>query len=334
MPAVADRLTLLKSAAGFSLAGLLLYLFGRVLGWAAVVSILRSADPVWLTAALAASAICLVCWALGWGIVLSAIGAQVPVHSLVVAQYAATFLNYITPLGKTSGAPVSAYILSTDHRAPYQESLASVTTVTAVNLAPLLTFAGVGAIAISLDANVPERIEPLLLGAGVLTVSFPLVAYLLYTRKPLVIDVVARLASWCSVRVSFIDPDGIERQVSNFFLLLDRVASSRARLLEVLALSYAGWTLFAAPMWLAAKALGVALDPLLVAFVVPASSLASIVPTPGGIGGVEAAIVLLLSGLAGVPVATAGAIALLYRLTSYWFIVAAGSLAALWVGWR
>lgn len=184
MPAVADHRTLLKSAAGFSLAGLLLYPFAWVLGWAAVVSILRSADPVWLTAALAASAICLVCWALGWDIVLSAIGAQVPVYSLVVAQYAATFVNYITPLGKTSGTPISAYILSTHHRAPNQESLAS------------------------------------------------------------------------------------------------------------------------------------------------------IVQTPGGVGGVEAAIVLLLSGLAGIPVATAGAIALLYRLTSYWFIVAAGSLAALWVGWR
>lgn len=334
MPVVADRWTLLKSTAGFLVAGLVLYLFGRVLGWGEVFSVLRSADLTWLAIAAITSAAGLVCWAWGWGLVLSTVGSRVPVHSLVVTYYAASFVNYITPLGQTSGAPVSAYILSTDHRAPYQESLASVMTVSGLNVVPMLTFTGIGAVAISLDGNVPTLVEPVLFAAGLVTIATPLFAGTLYTRKPFVVDVVSRICEWLSIRFSAIEPDRIEQQVGNFFLLLDRVGSSRSRMLEVLALSYAGWALFVAPMWFAGKALGVTLDPLLVAFVVPTSTLASVIPTPGGVGGVEAAIVLLLSALAGVPVTTAAGIALLYRVTSYWFIVVLGSLAALWVSWR
>lgn len=334
MPVVADRGTFRKSAAGFVLAALLLYLFGRVLGWGEVISVLRSADLVWLGIAAAASTLCLLCWALGWGVVLSTVGARVPFPSIVVAYFAAAFVNYVTPLGQTSGAPLSAYILSTDHRAPYQESLASVMTVSGLNVVPMLTFTGVGAVAIAVEGDIPALIEPVLLGAGLLTVATPLLVGTLYSRKPLVIDVVSRCGGWLSLRTSTIDATRIERQVGNFFLLLERVGRSRTRLLEVLVLSYTGWALFIAPLWFAGRALGVALDPLLVAFVVPVSTLASIVPTPGGIGGVEAAIVLLLSTLAGVPVTTAAAIALLYRLTRYWFVVAVGGLAALRVSWR
>lgn len=334
MAVVADRRTTLKSAAGFVLAGLLLYLFGRVLGWAEVLAVLRSADPAWLAAAATASALCLVAWAKGWGLVLRTVGVRVPLPSLVLAYYAASFVNYITPLGQTSGAPVSAYVLSTDHRAPYQESLASVVTVSGLNVAPMLSFAGIGAMALALRGAVPESLRLPLLAGGAATVSFPLVAYLLYVNKPRVVSGVSRCAGWCSRRTSLVDAAEIDRQVGNFFLLLERVGSSRARMLQVLVLSYVGWALFAAPMWFVAHSLGVTLSPLLIAFVVPASTLASVVPTPGGIGGVEAAMVLLLTTLGGVPVATAAAIALLHRLTSYWFIVGTGAVAAGWIGWR
>lgn len=334
MSVVADRRTVLKSVAGFALAGLLLYLFGRVLGWNELLAVVRSADPTWLAVAAVTSALGLVCWAAGWGLVLATVGAHVPFRSLVVTYYAASFVNYVTPLGQTSGVPVSAYILSTDHRAPYQESLASVTTVTGLNVVPMLTFVGVGAVAVALDGAVPALVEPVLFAAGLVTVATPAVAATLYSRKPLVVEFVSRCCSWLSLRTSAIDAERIERQVGNFFLLLSRVGRSRSRLLQVLGLSFAGWALFVAPMWFAGKALGVTLDPLLVAFVVPVSTLASVVPTPGGVGGVEAAIVLLLSTLGGVPVATAAAIALLYRLTSYWFVVAVGSLAALRVSLR
>jgi uncharacterized protein (TIRG00374 family) len=334
MTAVVDRNRLLKSAAGFALAAFAIYLFGRALGWEALLGALARADPAWVVAASASAALCLcLCvWTLSWRHVLSTVGVGIPWRSLVVNYFAATFVNYVTPLGRTSGAPVSAYILSTDHRAPYDESLATVATVTTLNLAPMLTFAGLGALTVA-GGDVPGRMTPVLAGVGGLCVAAPMVTLGTWRVRDHVVDGITA-AGWVSVRTGLVDPDDIDRRVRGFFTILDRVGRSRWELLEVLTLSYVGWVLFAAPLWLSAKALGVHLDPLLVAFVVPASTLASVVPTPGGIGGVETAIVLLLTGLGGVPAATAGAIALLYRVAGYWFVVTLGGLAVLSVSTR
>ncbi|GAB7093122.1 hypothetical protein JCM30237_02740 [Halolamina litorea] len=334
MTTVADRETLLKSGAGFALAGLVIYLFGRVLGWAAVTETLGEADPRWIAAGAASTLLCLGTWTGSWQRVLAGVGVRIPWSSLVVDYYAATFVNYVTPLGRTSGAPVSAYVLSTDHRAPYREALATVATVSTFNVAPMLTFAGVGALAVARRGDVPGEVTPFLAAIGGLCVALPLLALVLWHQSERVVGTVTRAATWLSARTSHVDPTGIERRVTEFFLLLDRFGNARWRLVELFVLSYVGWTLFAAPMWFAAKALGVHLDPLLVAFVVPTSTLASVVPTPGGVGGVEAAIVGLLTGLTGVSAATAGAIALLYRLSGYWFVIAVGGLAALRVGAR
>ena len=334
MAVVADRRTVSKSAVGFLLAGLLLYALGQLLNTSAVLAVVSTASLPWLALAVASSALCLVTWAEGWGLVLRTVGVRLPLPSLVVAYYAASFVNYSTPLGQTSGAPVSAYVLSTDHRVPYPESLASVVTATGLNVAPMLTFAGVGALALVLEGTVPDLFQPVLLAGGAAVVSFPLVAYGLYDNRFRVIEGSSRIAGWCARRTALVDADVVDRQVGNVLLLLERVGSSRARVAQVLVLSYVGWALFAAPMWFVARSLGVTLSPLLVAFVVPASTLASVVPTPGGIGGVEPAIVVLLTTFGDVPVATAAGIALLHRLTSYWFVVATGAVAAGWVGWR
>jgi len=334
MTAVVDRRSLRTSTVGFVLAGVVLYLFGRVLGWGAVLDTLARAEPRWIAGGLAATTLCLSTWTRSWQRVLHGVGVHIPWRSLVVSYYAATFVNYVTPLGRTSGAPVSAYVLSTDHRAPYRESLAAVATVSSFNVVPMLTFAGVGAIAVARRGSVPGDVTPLFAGVGALCVALPLVALGLWYGKARVIGATTVGAAWLSARTGYVDADGIERRVREFFLLLDRFGDSRGRLLELLVLSYVGWALFAAPLWFAAKALGVHLDPLLVAFVVPASTLASIVPTPGGVGGVEAALVVMLTGLAGVPAATAGAIALLHRLCGYWFVVAVSSVAALRVSAR
>jgi uncharacterized protein (TIRG00374 family) len=57
-----------------------------------------------------------------------------------------------------------------------------------------------------------------------------------------------------------------------------------------------------------------------------ATTIASTVPTPGGVGAIEAALVLVLTN-AGVPDAVAWAAVLLFRLINYWFPTIPGYLA-------
>ena len=82
-------------------------------------------------------------------------------------------------------------------------------------------------------------------------------------------------------------------------------------------------------LWLCCYALGVSLS-FLAVFVAFTLGIAvgTATPTPGGLGGVEAALVGALV-VQDVPAALALAIALLYRLVSYWFGLIVGSLA-LW----
>ena len=51
-----------------------------------------------------------------------------------------------------------------------------------------------------------------------------------------------------------------------------------------------------------------------------ANTVASVAPTPGGVGAIEAALVAVLTGL-GVEPATALSIVLVFRLVTYWLTV-------------
>ncbi|MFP5334032.1 MAG: YbhN family protein [Actinomycetes bacterium] len=84
----------------------------------------------------------------------------------------------------------------------------------------------------------------------------------------------------------------------------------------------------AGALWASVQAVGGSLTPLAVVVVLLAgSAVGSSVPTPAGVGGVEAA---MTAGLvaAGVPLAQAAPAVLLYRLATFWLLVPLGALAA------
>jgi uncharacterized protein (TIRG00374 family) len=88
-------------------------------------------------------------------------------------------------------------------------------------------------------------------------------------------------------------------------------------------LTILAWSAEAGRLFFVMQSLDVAVGPLAALFTVAAVSLALIVPTPGGLGGVEAAFVLVL-GVFGVSVPVALTIALLDRLISYYSLIVFG----------
>lgn len=333
MPGI-DRKTLLKTAVGFLLAAVLLYLFGWALGWQLILAVLGHADARWVLVACASTSLCLVLWAKGWDIVLDVVGVDIPFARLVPTYYAATFGDYVTPFGKAGGGPLVAYVLSTHDRASYEEAFASVFTTDSLNLLPFFSFAGIGVVVLAVGGEIPLAIRSAVYVLGGMAIALPLVGWVLWRREAWFVRTVVGVARWLEARTGRVDPEEVESRLVAFFSHIDRVATSRRRLAEVVTLSYLGWALFAAPMWFAGQAVGVDLNLWLVAFVVPASSLASFVPTPGGLGGVEAAVAGLLVTLGGLPLEVAAAIAILYRIASYWYVLLVGGVAAFWVVYR
>jgi uncharacterized protein (TIRG00374 family) len=327
----ADRETVVKTVAGFGIAVLVLYLVATGLGTDRVAGALAGADLRWIAAGCLSTLLCLALWGRAWQVVLRQVGVDVPYRRLVVTYFAATFANYVTPLGQAGGEPFIAYVLARDTDAPYEDSLASVVTADLLNLLPFFTFAAAGLSVLLLGADLPTAVRPLAFGLLGMAVGVPAIAAGGWWFREVVKRGVVRLVAPVARRTDRVSLEGVRRRVDDLYTAFGRIATNRRTLVEATLFAYAGWVFFALPLFFAGRALGAPVDPLLVLFVVPASTLAGLVPSPGGLGGVEVALVALLAGLTPIGAATAFALALVYRVASYWFALVAGGAAALLV---
>ena len=329
-----DRESAVKVLAGFAIAGAILYYFGRVIGWNSIFVTLRGADFKWVAVACLSTTISLVIWSRAWDTLLEVVGVDLPPFVITVTYIAATFADYLTPFGRAGGGPFVAYVLSRHDRADFQDSLASIVTADSLNLIPFFSFAAIGYVALVATGQFPKQATTLLWGLGVLFVLIPVLAYLFWTRRELVEHladaVVAPIARW----TDRIDQHSIRGRVDAFYFRIDQMAVDRRALAETVGYAFAGWVFFTLPLYFAALTLDVHISPLVVLFVVPASTVAGFVPTPGGLGGVEAAIVGLVVALTGLAPGTAAALALIYRVASYVYVLLLGGVSMLYVVYR
>ena len=326
-----SRQTVLKAAVGFLVAMLVLYLLASGLGITELRSVLAGAELGWIALACLSTLLCLVCWGKAWQVVLREGGIQVPFRRLVVTYFAATFANYVTPLGQAGGEPFIAYVLSRDTGASYEDSLASVVTADLLNLVPFFTFAAGGLSWLVWRAELPAATQPLAVGLLGVALGVPALLAVGWRLRERLLAALSRAVAPIASRTDRVSVAGVRARLQNLFAAFERIAQEPLALVEGLAFAYLGWLFFALPLYLAGLALDVPVDPLLILFIVPASTLAGLTPAPGGLVGIELALVGMLVALTPIGAATAFAIALVYRLSSYWFGLVVGGGAALLV---
>jgi uncharacterized protein (TIRG00374 family) len=322
---------LAKILVGFAVALVVVYLLGATVGWEKTLDRLSGARLGWVAAACASTLVCLLVWALMWHRILAAMDVSVAYSHLVVTFFAATFTNYVTPMGQAGGEPIIAYILSRDTEAGYEKSLASVVTADVLRLLPFFNAAGVGLAYVLVESRLPRRLEGIALVLATLAVIIPVAVVVGWRYRSAVRGYALRLAAPVARRTDRVSVDGVAESIDRLYEAVDRVADSPRTLLVCVALAYAGWILFALPLYFSALALGVPVPLVLVAFLVPATVVVSFTPLPGGLGAIEGTLVVLLTALVSVASADALALTTAYRLASYWLVVLVGGLAALWV---
>jgi hypothetical protein len=332
--ALPGRTTAFKILGGFVVAAVLVYLLGFAVGWRQVVDELATADYRWLAVACLSTALGLAAWGKAWQVVLSECGIDVPYSKLVVTYYAATFANYITPLGQAGGEPFIAYVLTQDTEANYEESLASVVTADLLNLLPFFNFAAVGLGFLLVRSQLVGAAENVAIGLGAMAVGVPALVVVGWHYREYVEAGILRLVSPVAARTGRVSVEGVRARIDRFYDSIADIAEDRRKLAYALVFSYTGWVFFALPLYFAGLTLGLEISLLLVLFIVPASTIAGMVPTPGGLAAVEGALVLLVVALTAFTQSQAFAIATVYRLASYWFALLAGGLASLWVLYR
>ena len=263
--------------------------------------------------------------------VLDILGTRVgPVRAIGVFL-ATTFIGCLTPFGKAAAGPVSGLLVSSATEARYEQSLAAVVTVdlTVSVVGLTLALAGLGG---------TVRPDPRAL------VVLPVVALVVLAawrvREGLVgvvgrcVAVPVRLVSRVVPSKSPPSTEAVTERVECVVESVELVARSPRRLTGVVLFVAVGQVAAAACLWIALDAVGSAVSFPLVLGVLPLAGVGSLVPSPGGTAGVEAALVGLLVSFAGVAIPPASAAVLLYRTATFWAPLPVGGLSALALGGR
>jgi uncharacterized protein (TIRG00374 family) len=319
---------------GASVAVLVGFLF--VLGPSRLADQLAGAHVGVFALGLVAVVAALGCWSEASRRLFAAFGTPISRRRAFVAYGAGAFGKQVLPMGNAGGPAVMAYAFDRETDLGYSRTLAVIVVAEFLSLVASLVL-GVAGIALLVSfGSAGSGLR--WIGLGVLLIAAVLTALSVvvwYRRRHvamavdgiarLVCPVVGRLSSRLADRLR---PERVDDGLRRYYATFDAVMADRRAVLYAFVLTQLGWVLFALPLYTGALALDVRLSPALVVFLVPTAGLATVVPLPGGLGGVEVVLAWLLASLAGIDLVTAGAVVVLYRLCSFWFFVLVAGISA------
>jgi len=319
---------------GFVAGVIVLLALYAVVGLEDVLVALAQADPLLVAAVYGVAVVWLFAWAMALRTVLAVIAVEVSVPQSFMLFAGATFANNVTPFGQAGGEPFSALLVSRTTDIDYENGLAAVASVDTLNFVPSISFALVGVGYYATTFTVGNRVELAAASLVALALAVPVAAYLGWRNRDrvatLAIGVILPLGRVLGRLVPAVAPPEeaqLRRRIDGFFAALERVAGDHHQLALALSFSALGWLLLSVSLWLSLLALGHAVPFAAALFIVPLGSVAGVTPLPGGLGGVEAALVVLIVPITGVDPQTAAAAALIHRGATYWLPVLLGGSA-------
>ncbi|MFB6108974.1 MAG: YbhN family protein [Haloplanus sp.] len=281
------------------------------------------------------------CWLAAWGFslrtVLDVLGVSLSVPQAFLVFTGAMFSNNVTPFGQAGGEPVTALLISRVAKTEYEKGLAAIASVDTLNFVPSITIAVIGAgyyaTEIALDTN--RNLELALVAVVVLAVGVPAAAYAAWQRRyglesravSLLTPTIRRVARHVP-RMPVPTAEGIERRINGFFRAIERVATNPRGLALALGLSAIGWFFQMLALWLSFRAIGTPIPLSVALLVVPIGAIAGVTPLPGGAGGIESVLVVLLVAvpLPAVTESVAVAAVVVFRGVIYWTPTVLGGL--------
>jgi hypothetical protein len=319
---------------GFGAGVVVLLALYSLVGLEDVLSALSRAEPLLVGAVCAAAVAWLFAWGLALRTVLGVIAVQVTMWRSFLLFSGATFANNVTPFGQAGGEPFSALLVSRSTGTEYENGLAAVASVDTLNFVPSISFALLGVGYYATTFTVGDRVEFAAVALLALALAVPIGAYLGWRNRHRVSDIVVRAVISAGRAIGRVVPrveapeeSHVRDRIEGFFAALERVAGDHHQLALALSYSALGWFLLSVSLWLSLGALGHWVPFAAALFIVPLGSVAGVTPLPGGLGGVEAALVLLIVPITGVDAQTAAAAALLHRGATYWLPVLLGGSA-------
>ncbi|MFC7212845.1 lysylphosphatidylglycerol synthase transmembrane domain-containing protein [Saliphagus sp. GCM10025334] len=335
----------LRVAAGFAVALLVTGILVYGTGWEAVVSSIRRADPILVAGGAVAGATMLALRALIVYRLLGPIEGSARGADFVGAFLAGYFSRSVVPWGQSVGVAVTAYLLAGSSESPFEDNAAVISVAEVLVFLTSVVVAVVGLVGVVSNGSVDvgssvtvgsppsNRLATGLLGA-LFTAVLVAASAVSVTRdgvaRTILFGITARLEG-ALARLPGVERAAVRTRVRGFLSTIDDVAADRSVLLGAVTVALASWIFNALALFLSLIALGIDAPFAVALLCVPLSTVAAVVPLPGGMGGVEVFLAGLLVATTAVSSDVATAAALLYRLCTYWVHVGLGGIGATYV---
>lgn len=347
-----------RSIVGFVIAFALLGALIYTVGTEEIAEALGKTDGSLALIAVAPALTALLFRGLVWTRLLRVVEHGVGAGRIFSVYLFSTLVKFVTPYGQVSALPVMTYLLVRYTDAEYDEGFASVVSIDITNFpVPLVTFGAFSLVVFLLGGMPSAELDgwyPVALVGFFVVMTLPLVVVIYardfverfaVTASAISAVVVERTASFFGVLepgesraskvterlLTFLSEENIRERTARFYDTVDDVLENRNDLGVALVYSHIGWFLLAVPLYFLIAAVGGSTGIVQVVLIVAVSRLGVFVPVPGGLGPVEGLLAGAIALVVGLEPATATAVALLYRLLTYWIPVLVGGGAAVYL---
>jgi len=321
---------------GLLVAGFLWYFLLRLVGIEAILAALRAADRRWVLVVLLLALGWMAAWSGTLAHVLAGLGRPVPRWRAALVYLVVLLSNDVAPFSFGGGEPLAAYLVSRTTRTRYETALLLVASSDVLNYLPSPVLAVLALAVVASRAALGRGLETvlaLLLAVSVLLVVGGFLAW--RGRRRLAALAVDGLVAGEAVVARVLPdlprprPSTIRDRVGGFVEGLERIAEDRRRLARGLGTATVGWALQAEVLWASLQAIGVSTSAAVTVAAVTLVTVTDLVPLPGGIGSVDAALVLLLVALTPATAPEAAAAALVFRAATLVLPVLLGAASLL-----
>ncbi|MCU4740351.1 flippase-like domain-containing protein [Halobacteria archaeon AArc-m2/3/4] len=331
-----------RIALGFALAVVLLTLLVSFVGSDDVVENLLSADYRIVALGLASGTLALLFRGLVWVRFLSLVDDTATRGRIGSIFLAAMFVKYATPYGQVATEPFVAYLVSRDSEMAYEDGLAGILSADLLNYVPYYTFGFLAIASIMTAGTVGDDMLTYLTAFGGLFVVVITLSYLVVRQPVLVYRIVLgitalvrrTLGQLSEKAAKALAPDTIRERLDGFYQSVETITSDRKNLAIATIYAHLGMVFLMLPVYIGAVALGYEIAFPVVALVVALGKLGSIVPAPGGLGGVEAVVTAGLTTLAQFDPPAAFTVAIIYRACTYGLTLGLGGICAIGIVFR
>ncbi|SDK20563.1 lysylphosphatidylglycerol synthase transmembrane domain-containing protein [Natronorubrum texcoconense] len=325
-----------RIALGFVFAVALLALLVRAVGSQDIVAELSKANLRLLGLGVLSGLLALTFRGLVWDRFVSLVDDTMPRSRIAGIFLTAMFVKYATPYGQLATEPFVAYLVSRDGEMAYEDGLASIISADLLNYIPYYTFGFLALGMIAAGGAIGTGMSTQLAAFGVL---FVVVASLVFVgvRRPIVVYRLVLGIAGVGRRIVGRFTDRFDQQLSagavrsrldGFYTTVETITADKRTLVIASVYAHLGMAFLMLPVYIGAIALGYHLTLPVVAIVVALGKLGSVVPSPGGTGGVEAVVTAGLTTLGSLEPAAALTVALIYRLSTYWLTIGIGGISA------